>query len=174
MPEADPAKEDGASALPEEIRGQTGGGRHGGDPVKAVDHAKERQRRQAIRVRQDEQGQPPQPLGARQQEAFILPIAQPARTERADDIEHAHQRQRPGGRHVQEPQVDRVGNQVRADQPVGRCPTDREGQPAPPEIALAQGGPQGHERLGAGVGGTRVRRRRCAHPARRRAPHRRR
>ena len=169
MPEEDPAKEDGARALPEEIRGQAGGGRHGGDPVEAVDHAKECQRRQAIRVRQEEQRYSPQPVIPRQQEAFITPIAQPARAERANDIEHAHHRQRPGGRDFREPQVDRVGNQVRADQPVGRRPTDREGEPEPPEIAMAQGGPEGHERLGAGVGGRRVRRRRCAPPAIRRA-----
>lgn len=62
MPEEDPAEEDGAGAFPEALRGQAGGRRHGGDPVEAADHAKERQRRQVISVRQEEQRDAPQPV----------------------------------------------------------------------------------------------------------------
>ena len=61
------------------------------------------------------------------------------------NIEHAHHRQGRGGGHYREPLVDRMGNEMRADQAVRRCPADREGAPEPPEIAVAEGRPKGHE-----------------------------
>ena len=50
-------------------------------------------------------------------------------------------RQGRGRGHRGEPLVDGVGNEMRADQAVGRRPADREGEPEAPEIALAQGRP---------------------------------
>ena len=93
MAEEHPAKEDRAGAGPKEVGRQAGGGGHRGDPVEAVDHAKEGQLRQIIGIRQREQRQPPQPIVGRQQAAFVIAITEPARAERADNIEHAHHRQ---------------------------------------------------------------------------------
>ena len=93
MAEEDPAKEDWPGAGPEEVGRQAGRGGHGGNPVEAIDHAKQRQLRQIIGIRQIEQRQPPQPIVGRQQEAFVIAITEPARAERADNIEHPHQRQ---------------------------------------------------------------------------------
>jgi hypothetical protein len=53
---------------------------------------------------------------------------------------------------------------MRADQAVGRRPADRESEPEAPEIALAQGDPEGHQR---GVRGGR----RGRVPGRRFVPH---
>jgi hypothetical protein len=62
MAEEDPAKEDRPGAGAEEVGRQADRRGHRGDPVETIDHTKEGECGQVVRIGQVQQGQPPQPI----------------------------------------------------------------------------------------------------------------
>ena len=103
----------------------------------------------------DEQRQPAQEVVAEQQVAAVDAVGQPAARDRADDVEDADQREQAGARGRRHAVVVGGGDEVGADQPVGRPAADPERDEQDPERPASGRLPQhaSASRAGARVGG---------------------
>src|SRR6266850_3997295 len=76
------------------------------------------------RVRQREQAEPAQAVVPREQESRVVAVGQPARADRADEVEDADRGEQRGRRDLAEAVVHRRRNQMRADEAVRRGAAD--------------------------------------------------
>ena len=153
--------EDDAGALQAEVGpAQRDGRRDGGHPVQAVEHDEHPQRRGDHRPEQprhDQQRHPAEPVVDEQQQPGVDPVGEPARPDRADDVEDADHREQAGRGRRRHPVVVGRRDEVRPDQPVRRPAADPEGADQDPERPGARALDQRPHRQPTGRAGLRGR-----------------
>ncbi len=123
-----PTEHDGA-LIAEQAAAQRHRGRHGGHPVEPVDD--DEQHHAGVHFVAEQPGQQQQPDAAerverQQQNARIDPVGEPARGDRADDVEHPDHHQQPGRGGGGQAVVVGGRHEVNADQAVGGGAADGE------------------------------------------------
>ena len=166
----DPAEDDDPVRA-EHLPAERGGRRHGGHPVQAVDDDEDEHaglHRVGEQPGQHQQPDAPEEVVDRQQDPRVDLVGQRAGDDGADDVEDADQGEQPGGGGLGHAVVVGGGDEVGADQPVGRRAADGEAAGQGPEgrgsarVAQRQRGRAGRLRpdlAGAGRACPRVRRR---------------
>ena len=130
----DPAEHQIGALGPEALRGQPHRRRHGGDPVEAVEHREQRQAvEREIGERQQQQRQPAQAIIPEQQLAIVVAVRQPAGSDGAEEIEHAHRGEQARRLHLRNAEIEAHRNQMHLDQPVGAGAADEERREQDPE-----------------------------------------
>ena len=130
----DPAVHDADVVPPESIGHERDGRRHGRDVVEPEEHRERGDRHRVVDERQEQQAHAPEAVVDEQEAARIDAVGQPAARDRADEVEEAHDRERARGGHGGEPVVDRVRDEVLADEAVGRGAADEERAGEEPEV----------------------------------------
>ena len=131
-----PAEDHRRVLRPVDLAAQRDRGRHGGDPVQPVEDDKDEQAGMCgggHEARQHQQGHTAQRVVPAEQQSAVDPVGEPARRDRADDVEDTDEREQAGRRGLRHAIVVGSRDGVRADQTVGRRAADGERPGQQPE-----------------------------------------
>ena len=136
----DPAEHQRPAAVAERLVAEPERRRHRGEPVEPVENGKDRQAggREAG-IGKIHQRQAANAVIDAEQLARVEAVGQPAGKGGADQVEHAHHGEQPGGLHLGNAHVAAKRDQMRADKAVGGEAADEEGGEQQPEDARRGG-----------------------------------
>src|SRR5262245_64256767 len=124
MREEDPARQLADRIAAEDIRRERGDRRHRREPVEAEDGGEQIEARNVQDDKEEEQRQAAKDVVAGERALSSETIADPSRCDRAEDAGRSHHTERLRRHHLRESMLDRMRNQVSADQPARRPAAD--------------------------------------------------
>src|SRR6185369_3302447 len=132
----DPAEHDPDIFLTKRIGGQAYSRRHCGDPIQAIKYRKcgKTPLRSSQGIRQPEKRHSAQPVIATEQIAAVVPVREPSRKSRSEEIEYPHEGQETGRSNFRDAVVNTRRDKMGADKTVCAGSADKKTSREQPEI----------------------------------------